>query len=198
MTFGPDLDPNCLPFGHGTNLKNPMDQTQFQCARSSHKCIFIAQFYILSAYGVWRGPQIFPVHILLISGCVKASKRLAHSMALAGISTEKLKKYTTKEDLRLVGKWGLHLVGKWGLVNVGKLSRGHFHINLVSLLEVLMNLLDNFLGIQITIFTFSSNFQICGTIQNPMNYRNMICLAHESKNDKGSVQRCHASQRVLL
>ena len=145
-----------------------MDQTQFQLARSSHKCIFIAQFCILSAYGVWRGPQIIPVHILLISGCVKASKRLAHSMALAGISTEKLKKYTTKEDLRLVGKWGL--------VNVGKLSWGHFHINLVSLLKVLMNLLDNFLGIQITIFTFSSNLQICRTIQNPMNYRNMICL----------------------
>ena len=37
-------------------------------------------------------------------------------MALAGISTEKLKKYTTKEDLRLVSKWGL--------VNLGKLSRG--------------------------------------------------------------------------
>ena len=59
-------------------------------------------------------------------------------MALAGISTENLKKYTTKEDLRLVGKWGL--------VNVGKLSRGLFHINLVSLLwkKVLMNLIGNF------------------------------------------------------
>ena len=160
MTSGPDLDPNCLPLGHGTNLKNLMDQTQFQRARSSHKCIFIVQFCILSAYGVWCGPQIIPVHILMISGCVKASKRLAHSMALAGISTEKLKKYTTKEDLRLVGKWGL--------VNVGKLSRGHFHINLVSLLKVLMNLLGNFFrDSNFNIYIFKVILKFAGLFKTP-------------------------------